>query len=198
MKVGRPAKRAMMAPCVLLAASLMTPGHASAALASYGGGSITGGVTFQTPIPTFPSFGPDAWQFTGNVTGMVLNTVPSAYIGNVTIQASGSSGSASLSIETGAISATATGSQPVSPTQGYMSCSLTDPLLNGYGRVATTVEVSITGSCNINGFTQNLTWVVVGEFALDPTNPRNGNGISGPIYTADFVGAVQVYPASPF
>jgi len=200
MKVRRPAKRALIAAGALLAASLLMPSHASASLAAYGGGPMVGGVSFSTPIPNFPNFGPDQWTFSGTVTGMVLNNVPAAYVGNVTVQASGGSPFASLEDETGGISnASADGRAPVVGTQGTMSCQLnnTGTLSGGYLRIGTTVEVTVSGPCIIDGYSQTLTWVVTGQFLPDPTNPQNGNGVSGPIYTADFVGSVQVYPGLP-
>jgi hypothetical protein len=164
-----------------------------------GAAPLTGQVTFQTPYPDCPAIGPDRWTFTGVATGVVVDAdVIAGYRGDIQIAATGnSSGAFCDAAETGAISVnTASGRNPQG---GQIDCIQKDssgnpiPLSGGYVRFGTHVHATVSGVCTIDSFVNKLiTFQVEGEFYTP--DPTKGNGITQPITSAAFAGAVTVEP----
>jgi hypothetical protein len=96
---------------------------------------------------------------------------------------SGSGGSACENAEqgNGPITISATGDDSV-------KC----PTLTGrYIRVLSHVDVTAAGGCTINGVPAQISFTFQGGFV--PTNP--GEGVTSPVTSAIFAGAVAVFPA---
>jgi hypothetical protein len=164
-----------------------------------GAAPLTGNVSFQTPYPDCPAIGPDRWTFTGVATGVVVDAdVIAGYRGDIQIGATGnSSGAFCDAAETGAISVnTASGRNAQG---GGIDCIQKDssgnpiPLNGGYVRFGTHVHATVSGVCTIDTFVNKLiTFQVEGDFYTP--DPTKGNGITQPITSAAFAGAVTVEP----
>jgi hypothetical protein len=165
---------------------------ANSALATAGSGAADGSVQFQQPFPSgCCSFGTDAWTVTGSGTVNIANTGITDYPGPINIVGNGSSASASLAGESGAITISVNGQNGGG---GFLYCDGTNSstqLSGGYTRFLSIVVVDVKGTCNMNFWIGPDEFIAAGQFMPDPTKPGNGNGITGPVQYGIFAVGVS-------
>lgn len=153
-----------------------------------GGGNVTGDVTFLDGTGV-PPVGADCaatkFDFEGGSDSAWVNGSGTAYIGPITIRASGGAVCETATTGDGALTVTAFGTSEL----GELECG---PLLGRYTRVASDVTVIVTGDCVINNFPAvRIGFVAKGEFL--PSN--DGGGLTEPVTAATFTGAFTIVPA---
>jgi hypothetical protein len=152
-----------------------------------GGGPVTGIARFDPP--GVPPLGAEcettSFTFAGDSTSAWVNGSGTAYVGPLTITASGGSDCERASTGDGALTVWAEGTNDLGQE---LSCG---PLDGTFTRVATDVTLTVSGDCEINDFDAfRISFVAHGEFV--PTNP--GGGLTEPVTEATFAGAFTVFP----
>lgn len=187
-----------MGGAIAALAAVTTIGVSASPLATAGTGMADGSVNFATPFPAgCCAFGTDSYSIAGSGYGVVGNTAVTVYPGPFNIGGSGGSGSASLAGESGNITVNVNGTNGLG---GFIYCNGSNSstsLTGGYVRFFSAVVVDISGTCNVNFWTAPIQFTAAGQFMPDPTQPGNGNGITGPVKYAIFAVAWTVTPAVP-
>lgn len=162
------------------AAAVMALGAPAAAAQgeNLGGGVAVGTVAFETPVHLGGGCRSTGFTISGSSQTAVVNTVVTAYVGPVELRGSGHDACPSSLARTGAFELTATGEAANGST---LACDLEGT----YTRLGTLASVTTSGTCIVNAFPAEVTFVAEVPVVPDQLSPMR---------SAQFVAPFTVSP----
>lgn len=152
-----------------------------------GGGVVTGSLTYASPglPPAVAVCEPSSASVHLESAAMVVNTALVGYVGPITLDGSLTSGCESALSGNGSVTLAGSGS---SPTESFIQCN---ELAGTFTRLSTTLVVTMTGGCSVNGLPISRV-ALRGSLEVVPTEPDAG--LASRVLTATAEGVVVVRP----